>query len=226
MKLDASALKALNLTENSTSSVCGIHIWVLTLRLEKGSATKDTTLLGLLNKCKTSQGTRLLGAWLKQPLVNLHEIRMFFSLYCNRLLTSTSGKRQGLVEIFVEDTNARRILQVCPWPPTMGNEYWHTIGWLSQVHAGSSPSEQTVQEEQCNSSGCCSGLSGRCEGMFFVSRLRSGTSYRNLKLPDMVQSLENVQPADEEGIELIQDAYLTALRVSTDFIKWIFTDSR
>jgi len=55
--------------------------------------------------------------------------------------------------------------------------------------------------------------------MFFVSRLRSGTSYRNLKLPDMVQSLENVQPADEEGIELIQDAYLTALRVSTDFIK-------
>jgi len=35
----------------------------------------------------------------------------------------------------------------------------------------------------------------------------------------MVQSLENVQAADEEGIELIQDAYLTALRVSTDFDK-------
>jgi len=58
--------------------------------------------------------------------------------------------------------------------------------------------------------------------MFTVSRLPSGTSYGNLKLPDMVQSLENVQAADEEGIELIQDAYLTALRVSTDFHKMKF----
>ncbi|KAF5343843.1 hypothetical protein D9756_011343 [Leucocoprinus leucothites] len=80
MKLDASALRALNLTETTSGG---------------GSATKDTTLLGLLNKCKTSQGTRLLGAWLKQPLVNLHEIR----------------KRQDLVEIFVEDPNTRRTLQ-------------------------------------------------------------------------------------------------------------------
>ncbi|EED80646.1 predicted protein [Postia placenta Mad-698-R] len=59
MKLDASALRALNLTE------------------------------------APAQGSRLLGSWLKQPLVNLHEIH----------------KRQNLVEIFVEDTSTRRTLQ-------------------------------------------------------------------------------------------------------------------
>ncbi|KAG6917777.1 hypothetical protein DXG01_001182 [Tephrocybe rancida] len=80
MKLDASALRALNLTEAPGNA---------------GTTTRNTTLLGLLNKCKTAQGTRLLGTWLKQPLVNLHEIR----------------KRQDLVQTFFEDTNTRRTLQ-------------------------------------------------------------------------------------------------------------------
>lgn len=76
MKLDASALRALNLTENA-GNVVGFKIEQLncTLNHRKGPATRNTTLLGLLNKCKTSQGTRLLGTWLKQPLVNMHEIR-------------------------------------------------------------------------------------------------------------------------------------------------------
>ncbi|KNZ76956.1 DNA mismatch repair protein msh-2 [Termitomyces sp. J132] len=65
MKLDASALRALNLTEAPGNAVSSCH-W-----------------------------TRLLGTWLKQPLVNLHEIR----------------KRQDLVETFFEDTNTRRTLQ-------------------------------------------------------------------------------------------------------------------
>ncbi|KAJ7867618.1 DNA mismatch repair protein MutS [Mycena leptocephala] len=80
MKLDASALRALNLVEAPGNA---------------GTTTRNTTLLGLLNKCKTAQGTRLLGTWLKQPLVNLHEIQ----------------KRQNLVEMFVEDSNSRRTLQ-------------------------------------------------------------------------------------------------------------------
>lgn len=32
------------------------------------------SVFGLLNRCKTSQGTRMLAQWLKQPLVNLHAI--------------------------------------------------------------------------------------------------------------------------------------------------------
>lgn len=77
MRLDASALRTLGLVGDGMTS------------------GKNTTLHGLLNKCKTAQGTRLLGNWLKQPLVNLHEIQ----------------KRQDLVEIFVNDSNSRRILQ-------------------------------------------------------------------------------------------------------------------
>ncbi|OSD08187.1 DNA mismatch repair protein [Trametes coccinea BRFM310] len=79
MRLDASALRALNLTD-APGSV---------------SSNKNTTLFGLLNKCKTAQGSRLLGSWLKQPLVNRHEIL----------------KRQLLVEAFFQDADSRRILQ-------------------------------------------------------------------------------------------------------------------
>ncbi|KAH8097021.1 DNA mismatch repair protein [Cristinia sonorae] len=79
MRLDASALRALNLVE-APGSV---------------NSSKNTTLFGLLNKCKTAQGSRMLGSWLKQPLVNLHEIR----------------KRQDLVEIFVRDSDTRRTIQ-------------------------------------------------------------------------------------------------------------------
>ncbi len=59
MKLDASALRALNLMPNPL----------------KDHGAKNMSLFGLLNRCKTSQGVRLLGSWLKQPLINLHQIR-------------------------------------------------------------------------------------------------------------------------------------------------------
>lgn len=73
---------------------------------------KNTTLYGLLNKCKTAQGSRLLASWLKQPLVNLHEIstpityftKAFADLVCTE-------KRQNLVDVFVGDPNSRRALQ-------------------------------------------------------------------------------------------------------------------
>ncbi|KAH0834904.1 DNA mismatch repair protein [Lanmaoa asiatica] len=79
MRLDASSVRALALVDLEGG----------------GSLNKSSTLLGLLNKCKTAQGTRLLATWLKQPLVNLHEIR----------------KRQDLVETFVDDSSTRRALQ-------------------------------------------------------------------------------------------------------------------
>ncbi|KAG9311644.1 DNA mismatch repair protein [Chiua virens] len=79
MRLDASSVRALALVDFGAG----------------GSLNKSSTLLGLLNKCKTAQGTRLLATWLKQPLVNLHEIR----------------KRQDLVETFVNDSTTRHALQ-------------------------------------------------------------------------------------------------------------------
>lgn len=83
MKLDASALAALNL-----------------LPAPGGAGGKYGSLFGLLNRCKTAQGQRLLRVWLKQPLVNLWEIE----------------KRLKLVEIFVEDSESRVALQVRPPP--------------------------------------------------------------------------------------------------------------
>lgn len=40
-----------------------------------GGSAKTMSVFGLLNRCKTAQGTRLLAMWLKQPLVNRHVIR-------------------------------------------------------------------------------------------------------------------------------------------------------
>ena len=77
MKLDASALKALNLMPGPRDG------------------SKNMSLYGLLNHCKTPVGSRLLAQWLKQPLMNLGEIK----------------RRQQLVEAFVMDTELRQTMQ-------------------------------------------------------------------------------------------------------------------
>ncbi|KAI9754074.1 MAG: MutS-like protein [Chaenotheca gracillima] len=56
MKLDASALKALNLMPGPRDGA------------------KNMSLYGLLNHCKTPVGSRLLAQWLKQPLMSLEDI--------------------------------------------------------------------------------------------------------------------------------------------------------
>jgi DNA mismatch repair protein MSH2 len=56
MKLDAAALKALNLMPGPRDGA------------------KNMSLYGLLNHCKTPTGSRLLAQWLKQPLMNVKEI--------------------------------------------------------------------------------------------------------------------------------------------------------
>ncbi|KAI5806232.1 muts domain V-domain-containing protein [Geopyxis carbonaria] len=77
MKLDASALRALNLMPGPRDG------------------SKNMSLYGLLNKCKTAMGTRLLAQWLKQPLMSVEEI----------------SKRHDLVEAFSEDTELRQTMQ-------------------------------------------------------------------------------------------------------------------
>ncbi|KAI8818608.1 muts domain V-domain-containing protein [Fimicolochytrium jonesii] len=78
MKLDAAAVRALNLMPGP-----------------QDGSNKSMSLYGLLNKCKTAQGSRLLAQWLKQPLMSLPEIQT----------------RQDLVEVFINDTSIRQQLQ-------------------------------------------------------------------------------------------------------------------
>lgn len=59
MKLDASALRALNLMPGPNDGY-----------------NKNMSLFGLLDKCKSSQGKRTLAQWLKQPLMDLGEIEI------------------------------------------------------------------------------------------------------------------------------------------------------
>ncbi|ORE22930.1 DNA mismatch repair protein [Rhizopus microsporus] len=63
MRLDGSALAALNL-----------------MPAPNEAANRPSSLYGLLNKCKTAQGSRLFTQWLKQPLLSLEEIKLRQSL--------------------------------------------------------------------------------------------------------------------------------------------------
>ncbi|CAL1538378.1 unnamed protein product [Lymnaea stagnalis] len=76
MKLDAAAVKALNL---------------LPLANE---ANKNQSLLGLLNHCRTAPGQRLLGQWVKQPLMDFKKIE----------------ERLNVVEAMLSDNELRQIL--------------------------------------------------------------------------------------------------------------------
>jgi DNA mismatch repair protein MSH2 len=77
MKLDAAALRALNLMPTARDG------------------SKNMSLYGLLNHCKTPLGSRLLAQWLKQPLMDREDIE----------------KRQQLVESFAVDTELRQSMQ-------------------------------------------------------------------------------------------------------------------
>lgn len=77
MRLDSSALRALNLMPSA----------------QDGS--KSMSVYGLLNKCKTVAGSRLLSQWLKQPLMDVALIE----------------QRHNLVEVFMEDSMLSQTLR-------------------------------------------------------------------------------------------------------------------
>ncbi|AET38494.1 mismatch repair ATPase MSH2 Ecym_2796 [Eremothecium cymbalariae DBVPG len=88
MKLDASAIKALNIFANGSTAKPG-------LMNTSTSGGKITSIFQLLNKCKTNAGVRLLNEWLKQPLCDLAEIE----------------KRHDLVDYLIDQLELRSLLR-------------------------------------------------------------------------------------------------------------------
>lgn len=62
LKLDSGAFRSLNLLPNRIDT-----------------ANKTHCLYGVLNKCCTTQGQRLLTQWIKQPLIDIHKIGKFYN---------------------------------------------------------------------------------------------------------------------------------------------------
>ena len=148
LRLDSSALRALNLFPEPSQT----------------GGNKNSSVFGLLNHCKTGQGQRLLGQWLKQPLVNVHAIE----------------ERQNLVEVFVQDVSTRQIVQ---------NDFLKMMPDMHRISKRFQKGVATLED---------------------VVRVYQAV----LRLPGLIQTVEDAETPSSVHKELLTRFYLTPLKVS------------
>lgn len=133
---------------------------------EQGTMTRNTTLLGLLNKCKTAQGTRLLGTWLKQPLVNLHEIRELFLLFFS-MRSDLEQKNAKILSKCYSRTQTHAAL--CRFGRSFPFDYQlnrHPIGRVYESNARFASTEQAIPKGYSFLGRCDQSLSSRSPSQF------------------------------------------------------------
>ena len=121
MRLDKAAMIALNIFPDqrqrpdfSLSSNFDEQkkIIVLICFSALGGNAKSSSVYGLLNHCRTSQGQRLLMQWLKQPLTDVAKISSFvFTRFFNNSNSFTFlDERLDIVDILVNETTIRNYI--------------------------------------------------------------------------------------------------------------------
>ena len=80
-------------------------------------SNRSVSLLGLLNKCQTAQGKRLLAQWIKQPLLDEKKIGKFFASSLLRpgiliFFCIFLDERLNVLEVFFNNAVLRQTVQV------------------------------------------------------------------------------------------------------------------
>jgi DNA mismatch repair ATPase MutS len=150
MRLDASALRALNLVETQGEIVCVLpeNLDPMAHEVHQGVSNKNSTLLGLLNKCKTAQGTRLLASWLKQPLVNPSVAFCRSFLACVDFLLQANGKISSKFSWTTRTRDKLCRLASCLWA-TLIHTHAYLAGRLLENDARYASHFQAFPEVRC-----------------------------------------------------------------------------
>lgn len=207
MRLDASALRALNLNEGPGNS---------------GPSNRNTTLLGLLNKCKTAQGTRLLSSWIKQPLVVAWDIREPLANQdhaSNQLTSATQGNDRTwlrlLLRLPTQEYQSRFVLKASLSIQLLTVQPER----VPQVDARLSSPLKTLSKGTGDTPGRCPSLPGCPEGGYNTSSLLAHLTGSS-QIPGLIEVLENLETENDDHRKLVEEVYIEPFKVLIIYMSW------
>lgn len=162
-----------------------------------GGSNKNMSVFGLLNRCKTSQGTRMLAQWLKQPLVNLHKIGSFSPSSFTQFRSSCAGQN-----------NAKTSSNACTKTKSFASPSSY-VPLLSPFEPPSSPAQDDFLKLMPDLHRISKRFQKGAANLEDVVRVYQAL----LLLPGLVTLLEVGGQANEKWPPLIEETYLVQLRV-------------